>query len=105
MTQNRLTLGITSFLITTLALIYIFTPHLFDTPYAYAQGTIQIDKNEEGLISGIIKTADSHVLADVPITVTGYDNSGKLVNIASGLSDIQGKFSIAIQKSSILNFR
>ena len=105
MTQNKLTLGIGSFLITTLALVYIFSPNIFDTPYAYAQGSIHIDNNEEGFITGIIQSASSHPFANVPITITGDDNTGKLVTIATGKSNTNGKFSIAIQKSSILQFK
>jgi|SRR5712692_8732548 len=105
MTQNKLTLGISSFLITTLALVYIFAPNIFDTPYAYAQGNIHIDKNEEGFISGIIQSAGSQFLANIPITVSGFDKAGKPVTLATGSSDNNGKFSIAVQKSSIQNLK
>ena len=105
MTQNKLTLGISSFLITSLALIYIFTPNIFETPYAYAQGNIHIDKNEQGVISGIIQSAGAHFLANIPITIKGFDTTGKLVTVAGGSSDNNGKFSIEVQKSSIQNLK
>ncbi len=105
MTQNKLTLGISSFLITVLALVYIFSPNIFNTPYAYAQGNIHIGTNEEGFITGIIQSTNSHPFARIPITITGIDNTGKLVNIATGSSDNNGKFSIEVQKSSVQSLK
>src|SRR5579859_2557112 len=102
MTQNRFILGITSFLLVILALIYIVNP--FEVPSAYASEKTFFDSNQDGIISGKIQTPNSDPLRNVPITLNGFDDKNNLVKIASGNSDNNGKFTFKINRTLIPTF-
>src|SRR5260221_5226999 len=99
MTQNKLILGITSFLIVLLVVTYIINP--FEVPNVYASEKTFLDKNENGVISGKIQSQHSQPLRNVPITINGFDDKNNIVKIASGNSDNNGNFVFTIDKSLI----
>jgi hypothetical protein len=102
MTQNKLILGGTSFLIITVALSYIVNPFNILSVYASDKinlvgsdgGQMILDTPKDGVLSGKVSAPNGAPLSNIPVTIKNIESKRDI--ISSGVTDEQGEFKIVL---------